>query len=55
MPDALKVLKPFYDGAFINNTDFTPSSALTRVQSGLCEAIAFGRLAIKNPNLPEKI
>ena len=55
LPDTLQALKPFFKRALINNDGFNPESALERIKYNLCTAVAFGKLSITNPNLPERI
>ncbi len=54
-PDALgPYLKKEFGGPFIANEDFTRESAEAAVASGEADAIAFGKLFIANPDLPER-
>lgn len=55
MPDVAKVLRPFFNGVIINNDGFTPQTGLEKMKSGIAQAIAFGRLGITNPDLPNRI
>lgn len=48
-------LKKLFGGVFIANESFTGSSARMAVTSGVADAVAFGKAAIANPDLPERI
>jgi 2,4-dienoyl-CoA reductase-like NADH-dependent reductase (Old Yellow Enzyme family) len=52
-PEAAKLFKKVFGGAIIAAGGYTPDSARTPVASGCPDGIAFGRLFISNPNLPE--
>ena len=42
-------------GLYVANGDLDPGAARERVASGWCDAVAFGKLFIANPDLPERI
>ena len=44
-----------YQGTLILAGGFTPKSAQEAVESGMCDAIAFGRWFISNPDLPARL
>lgn len=44
-----------YHGFVVANSNYDPDSAAKEVASGRADAIAFGRLFIPNPDLPERI
>ena len=48
-------LKKAFNGVYIANQEYTPESAKAAIQSGEADAVAFGRLYIANPDLPERI
>ncbi len=48
-------LKREFGGVFIANEGFSADSARTAIQSGHADAIAWGRAAIANPDLPARI
>ena len=50
-----KLFKKYFDGVFISAGGYTPETAKQAVESGMIEAVAFGRLFISNPDLPELI
>ncbi len=55
-PDSISpALKKAFGGIYIANEKFTPESAEEIIASGQAEAVAFGVLAIANPDLVERI
>ena len=52
--DILKSMNKAFDGAFIANGGFTAAEACDWIKNGDADAIAFGRLFISNPDLPER-
>jgi len=44
-----------YEGSIIAADGFTPESAEEAIAGKVCDAIAFGRLFIANPDLPERV
>jgi len=51
----LTFLKQSFKGVIISNQDYNPETGLKRIQNGECDAISFGRLAISNPDLSDRI
>lgn len=49
------MFRSIYKGALVLNSDYTAEEAEEDVGSGRCEAIAFGRPFICNPDLDERI
>ncbi|HTK34046.1 MAG TPA: alkene reductase [Caulobacteraceae bacterium] len=49
------LLRPLFDGLYIANVGFTPARAQAYIREGKADLIAFGRLFIANPDLPERI
>jgi 2,4-dienoyl-CoA reductase-like NADH-dependent reductase (Old Yellow Enzyme family) len=49
------MLKQEFGGVFIANEGFTPESAREIVTSGKADAVAFGKPAIANPDLVERL
>lgn len=47
-------LKKAFGGAFIANQGFTAESAVTEIAAGNADAVAWGKLFIANPDLPER-
>jgi N-ethylmaleimide reductase len=54
-PSTAALFRPFYQGNIIAAGGFDRSGAEAVVSSGHAEAIAFGRLFISNPDLPERL
>ncbi len=52
--DLLKRLRAGYEGVYISNGGFTADRAVETLASGHCDAVAFGRPFIANPDLPER-
>lgn len=48
-------LKQAFGGVYIGNEGFTAESAREAISSGLVDAVAFGKAAIANPDLVERI
>lgn len=55
VPCTSKIFKPYFKGVFISAGGYTPDTAKQVVENEEAEAIAFGRLFIANPDLPERI
>jgi N-ethylmaleimide reductase len=55
LPQILKEVKPHFKGSVIVNGGISPADAATLIADGSADAVAFGRLFIANPNLPERI
>jgi 2,4-dienoyl-CoA reductase-like NADH-dependent reductase (Old Yellow Enzyme family) len=47
-------LKKIFGGVYIANEGFTRDSAQLAIQNGLADAVAWGKLFIANPDLPER-
>ncbi|RVU18808.1 alkene reductase [Methylobacterium oryzihabitans] len=54
-PDAASRFKARFGGPLIAAGGFTPESAAAAIEGGNVDAVAFGRLFIANPDLPERI
>jgi N-ethylmaleimide reductase len=54
-PTAAPQFRRAFRGPIISAGGYTPDSATEIVSSGLVEAVAFGRIYIANPDLPERI
>lgn len=48
-------MRAAFDGPFIVNGEFTAAEAADWVRDGRADAVAFGRLFISNPDLPQRI
>lgn len=55
MDEILAIVRPNYSGVVIGNAGMTPQQAEQRVASGDLDAVAFGRMFISNPDLPQRI
>ena len=53
--DVVAKMRAAFDGPFIVNGSFSPEEAAEWIGSGKADAVAFGRLFIANPDLPERI
>ena len=53
--DVIAKMRSAFDGAFIANGSFSPEEGAAWIESGKADAIAFGRMFIANPDLPERI
>lgn len=51
----LDAMREAFDGVFIANGGFTPDEANQWLIDGRADAVAFGRLFIANPDLPERL
>ena len=54
-PSTSALFRAAFDGVFISAGGYTPESAAATVEGGQADAVAFGRLFISNPDLPERI
>lgn len=54
-PSTSELFRNKFNGVFISAGGYTPEGAKHAVESGACDAVAFGRLYIANPDLPERI
>ncbi|MEG6508114.1 alkene reductase [Methyloligella sp. 2.7D] len=50
-----KAMREAFGGVFIANGEFQPDEAARWIEDDLADAVAFGRLFISNPDLPERI
>jgi N-ethylmaleimide reductase len=55
VPSAAKLFRPLWRGVLIAAGNFRGDSASAMVGEGHADAIAFGRLFISNPDLPERL
>ncbi len=55
VPKQSPVIRQAYSGPLVLNSDYDAQSARADIEAGRCEAIAFGRPFISNPDLPERI
>jgi N-ethylmaleimide reductase len=54
-PSAIALFRSAFQGVLIGSGSFTRESGTAAVESGLADAIAFGRAFIANPDLPERL
>lgn len=54
-PSTSELFRKKFDGVFISAGGYTPETAERALELGMADAIAFGRLYIANPDLPERI
>jgi len=54
-PSAAATFRPLWPGVLIDAGGFDRANALQTVQDGLCDAVAFGRSFIANPDLPRRL
>lgn len=55
MPSTSELFRKKFSGVFISAGGYTPETASETVSSGMADAVAFGRIFIANPDLPERI
>lgn len=55
VPSAIELFRPAWSGTLIAAGNFRPETAEAALAAGHADAIAFGRLFIANPDLPERI
>lgn len=55
LPELMAILKRHYGGVVIAAGGYDRESAHAAVSSGSCDAVAFGRLFISNPDLPDRL
>ncbi len=48
-------MRQIFNGAYIANGDYDRASAIAAVDSEQADFIAFGKLFIANPDLPERL
>ena len=49
------LFRHLFDGPVITAGGYTPEMGVAAIQAGLADAVAFGRMFIANPDLPERI
>ena len=54
-PCTAKIFRQKFSGGFISAGGYTPETAKQAVTAGLADAVAFGRIFLANPDLPERI
>jgi len=51
----VRKIRPLYDGVIMSGASLTPEQAEAELESGVVDAITWGRAFIANPDLPERI
>lgn len=51
----VRKIRPLYDGVIIAGASLTPEQAEAELESGMVDAITWGRAFIANPDLPDRI
>ncbi|MBU4236853.1 MAG: alkene reductase [Proteobacteria bacterium] len=54
-PSTSQLFRKFFKGVFISAGGYNRENAINAVKSGLVDAVAFGRIFIANPDLPERL
>lgn len=54
-PSTSQLFRKSFNGVFISAGGYNRDNAIPAVESGLVDAVAFGRLFIANPDLPERL
>jgi N-ethylmaleimide reductase len=54
-PSTSQLFRKSFNGVFISAGGYNRDNAISTVESGLVDAVAFGRLFIANPDLPERL
>ncbi len=54
-PDTAEIFREAFKGVLISAGGYTREDALNSVESGKVDAVAFGRLYISNPDLPQRL
>ncbi len=55
VPKQSPMIRKIYTGPLVLNSDYDAASAAADMETGKCDAIAFGRPFISNPDLPDRI
>ena len=55
VPKQSPMIRQVYSGPLVLNSDYDAAEAVADVEAGQCDAVAFGRPFISNPDLPERI
>lgn len=54
-PRQSPMMRPHFNGSLVLNSDYTPARAQADLDSGLADAISFGRPFLANPDLVERL
>lgn len=55
IPEVAKHFRKHYSGTLITAGNYTPESGREALESGIADLVAYGRLFIANPDLPDRI
>jgi N-ethylmaleimide reductase len=55
MKNVCQILRPYYSGILIANDSFDAESGITKIRSGDADMISYGRFAISNPDLTDRL
>jgi N-ethylmaleimide reductase len=55
VPSAMELFRPMWNGVLITAGGFTGEAAEAAIAAGHADAIAFGRIFISNPDLPQRL
>lgn len=55
VPRQSPLIRTIYSGPLVLNSDYDAAGGAAEVEAGKCDAIAYGRPFISNPDLPERI
>ena len=55
VPQQDALIRSIYKGPLVLNSDYGPGEAVADIEAGRCDAVAFGRPFISNPDLPDRI
>ncbi|TCD04107.1 alkene reductase [Erythrobacteraceae bacterium CFH 75059] len=55
VPRQSPLIRSLYKGCLVLNSDYDAARAAADIDAGRCDAVAFGRPFISNPDLPERI
>ncbi len=55
VPKQSPMIRDIYSGPLVLNSDYSADQAVKDIDSGLCDAVSWGRDFISNPDLPQRI
>ena len=55
VPKQSPLIRTIYTGPLVLNSDYTAEEAVADIAAGRCDAVAWGRWFISNPDLPQRI
>jgi N-ethylmaleimide reductase len=55
VPKQSPLIRKIYTGPLVLNSDYTAEEAVADIAAGRCDAVAWGRWFISNPDLPQRI